>query len=106
MKLLFILFSAFVVASLFGAGLARSQPARPSQAVSAAYRQAMDKCQEMYGGRWMSHQRFLNVEMCFKNLTGQYPAQVNVNCTACNCTRLMPCTRFESRCHSGSNGVC
>jgi hypothetical protein len=69
---------------------AASQTARPSRSVSAAYQEAMDKCQEMYGGRWMAHQRLLNIEMCFKSLTGKYPAQVNLNRTVSNCAASCP----------------
>jgi hypothetical protein len=107
MKFRIILCSAFFGATLFNVGLAVSQTtgpkrANPSQAVSAAYQQAMDMCQEMYGGRWMGHQRSLNIETCFKSLTGKYPGQVNLNCTVCNCTALMPCIRSKHRCLSNS----
>ena len=83
MKSLMILFSACFVASLFDAGLALSQTTRPSQDTSAAHRQAMDKCQELYGG-WrgaMGRDRYAYIERCFKDLTGKYPSQVNMNCT-------------------------
>src|SRR5262249_36718434 len=50
MKLLVILFSAFFVTALFDVGLAVSQTARPSQAVSAADEQALDECQARYPG--------------------------------------------------------
>jgi hypothetical protein len=87
MKFPIILFSAFFGAALFHVGLAMAQTARPSQAVTATYQQAMDKCQEMYAGYrgGLGHQRYFNIEMCFKNLTGKYPAQVNMTCTVCNC---------------------
>jgi hypothetical protein len=83
MKSLRILLSACFVASLFDVGLALSQTARPSQDTSAAYRQAMAKCQELYGG-WrgaLGRDRYAYIERCFKDLTGKYPSEVNVNCT-------------------------
>jgi hypothetical protein len=82
-KLSITLFSACFVASLFDVGLALSQTARLSQAASAAHRQAMDKCQELDGG-WrgaMGRDRYAYIERCFKDLTGKYPSQVNMNCT-------------------------
>ena len=83
MKSLMILFLAFFVAALFDVGLAVSQTARPSQTVSATHRQAMDKCQELYGGfrGWLGRDRYAYIERCFKDLTGVYPFQVNMSCT-------------------------
>jgi hypothetical protein len=55
MKLPIMLFSACLVASLFDVGPALPQTPRPSPAESASHRQAMDKCQELYGAggaRW------------------------------------------------------
>jgi hypothetical protein len=83
MKLPIMLFSACLVASLFDVGPALSQTPRPSPAESASHRQAMDKCQELYGG-WrgaMGRDRYAYIERCFKDLTGKYPSQVNMNCT-------------------------
>jgi hypothetical protein len=83
MKLPTTLFSACFVASLFDVGLALSQTTRPSQDTSATYREAMAKCQELYGG-WrgaLGRDRYAYIERCFKDLTGKYPSQVNMNCT-------------------------
>jgi hypothetical protein len=83
MKSLMIVFSTCFVASLLYVGLALSQTARPSQAESAAHRQAMDKCQELYGGfrGALGRDRYAYIERCFKDMTGKYPFEVNVNCT-------------------------
>jgi hypothetical protein len=83
MKSLMIVFSTCFVALPFDAGLALSQTERPSQAASAAHRQAMDKCQELYGGfrGALGRDRYAYIERCFKDLTGKYPFQVNINCT-------------------------
>jgi hypothetical protein len=68
MRFLIILCAVFFVASLFDAGLAMSQTVCPSQPASATYQQAMDKCQELYAGyRGAFHQRYFNIEMCFKS---------------------------------------
>jgi hypothetical protein len=77
-----MMFSTFV-ALLFDGALALSQTARPSQAESAAHRQAMDKCQELYGGfrGALGRDRYAYIERCFKDLTGKYPFEVNINCT-------------------------
>jgi hypothetical protein len=91
MKLPTILFSACFVASLFDVGLAASQTARPSQAASAARQQAMEECKARYGGRGIQNgggprgrvgkdQRYIYIEACFKEKTGVYPFQANVNC--------------------------
>jgi hypothetical protein len=96
MKFPIILCSAFFGATLFNVGLAVSQTAgikrtNPSQAVSAARQQAMEECKARYGGR--GHQtggprgrvggrdlRYPYIEACFKEKTGMYPFQANVNC--------------------------
>ncbi len=83
MKSLMILFSTCFVALLFDVALALSQTARLSPAESAAHRQAMDKCQELYGGfrGALGRDRYAYIERCFKDLTGKYPFEVNINCT-------------------------
>jgi hypothetical protein len=90
MKFPIVLLSAFFVAALFDVGLAASQTAgtiraNPSQTASATHRQAMDECQELYGGgRARGHlgrDRYAYIEACFKQKTGMYPFQVNMNCT-------------------------
>lgn len=83
MKLPITLFLACLVASLFDVGLAMSQTARSTQAASATHRQAMDKCQELYGGfrGWLGRDRYAYIERCFKDLTGKYPFEVSMECT-------------------------
>jgi hypothetical protein len=107
MKLPIILFSAFLVAVLLDVGLAVSQTARPSQAVSTARQQAMEECKARYGG-W-GHQtggprggvggrdlRYPSIEACFKEKTGMYPFQANVNCgyRANDPNNPMPCRAY------------
>ena len=79
----------FVLAILLSAatqlvGVAISQTARPSQAASAAHLQAMEECKARYGGGsrrgWLARDRYAFIEVCFKELTGKYPFQANVNC--------------------------
>ena len=43
----------------------------------------MDKCQALYGGfrGALGRDRYAYIERCFKDLTGKYPFQVNMNCT-------------------------
>jgi hypothetical protein len=43
----------------------------------------MDKCQELYGGYRgpLGRDRYAYIERCFKDLTGKYPSQVDMNCT-------------------------
>jgi hypothetical protein len=77
-----------------------SQTARPSRAVSAACQQAMGECKARDGGwgvqehdevlaaAWEEFDtpisirlfRYAYIEACFKEKTGLYPAQANVNC--------------------------
>jgi Protein of unknown function (DUF3551) len=63
-----------------------SQAARPSRAVTAA-QQAMQECRQQYGGSggdaphgyYSKDQQSAWVEACFKEKTGLYPGQANVN---------------------------
>lgn len=89
MKFPIILFAAFFVATLLNVGLAVSQTAgtkraNPSQTVSARHQQAMDECKERYGGGvargHLGRDRYAFIEACFKEKTGMYPFQANVNC--------------------------
>lgn len=88
MKFPIILFSACFVATLLNVGLAVLQTAGtkrvdPSQTVSVRHQQAMDECKERYGGGiargHLGRDRYAYMEACFKQLTGVYPFQVNVN---------------------------
>lgn len=100
MKFAIILLSAFFVATLFNVGLAISQTAAtkradPSQTVSARHKQAMDECKERYGGGiargHLARDRYAFIEACFKQLTGMYPFQANVNCVIHFRDRDTPC---------------
>jgi hypothetical protein len=90
MKLPTILSLACFVVALFDVGLGMSQTARPSRAVSAARQQAMEECKARYGGSGPQEHggprgrvaafRYAYIEACFKEKTGLYPFQANVNC--------------------------
>jgi hypothetical protein len=90
MKLRTIMALACFVVALFDVGLAMSQTARPARAASAARQQAMEECKARYGGWGVQEHngprgrvgglRYAYIEACFKEKTGLYPAQANVNC--------------------------
>ncbi len=100
MKFPIILFSAFFAAALLNVAPAVSQTAaakraNPSQSVSARHQQAMDECKERYGGGiargHLGRDRYAYIESCFKQLTGIYPFQANVNCFIRFRNRDAPC---------------
>ena len=84
MKLPMTLFAACFVASLFDVGLAASQTVRPSQTASAARQQTMEECKARYGRGLarchLARDRYAYIDACFKELTGKYPFQADVNC--------------------------
>ena len=76
--------SMVVLVSVFDACLAEqaaSQVATPAQKKAWAY------CQSAYRGQrfMMNKDRYGLIEGCFKQMTGMYPAQLQLNCTLRRC---------------------
>jgi hypothetical protein len=84
MKRTVIIFLALVLASLCDASLAQQ---RASQVATPAQRKAWADCQNSYRGQrfMMNKDRYGLIEGCFKQATGMYPAQLQLNCRFRKC---------------------
>jgi len=53
----------------------------------AEYQKVMTMCESFFGGRrgHMGPYRYAYIEQCFKNETGLYPFQLNLNCKIRQC---------------------
>ena len=58
-----------------------------SGSTQAEYQKVMTMCESFFGGRrgHMGRYRYAYIEQCFKNETGLYPFQLNLNCKVRQC---------------------
>jgi hypothetical protein len=101
MKLHSVLFAALVLASFFdalpaesktkdGARLPAAQLAnfQPGKAANGStHKSAMAECEAQYGGQrfFLGRERYAYIEQCFRQSTGMYPHQVQMNCSIARC---------------------
>ena len=84
MRFTAILFLALVLASVFDSCFAEQATSRVA---TPAQQKAWADCQNYYRGQrfMMNKDRYGLIEACFKNATGMYPAQLQLNCGLRRC---------------------
>jgi hypothetical protein len=91
MKTPVILLSTSFVFALLAAGVAGAASAKKASstqtAANTSYSQAMYECASRYAGNrgYLGRDRGGFIDMCFKSLTGKYPADVGQNCPLRRC---------------------